>query len=80
MDAHIINMILTQYSLKARLRKFKGKVKKAVTKELQQLHDMETFYPVDAKKTNQRTALGGAGIANVSEGEERRNHEGTGMR
>lgn len=41
---------ITQYSLKAELKKFGEKSEAAVSKELGQLHDMSVFTPVDAKK------------------------------
>jgi hypothetical protein len=40
---------MTQYSLNRGLRKFRGKVEKAVEKELGQLHMKETFSPVQVK-------------------------------
>jgi hypothetical protein len=39
---------LQQFSIKAGLKKFGIRGEKAVTKELKQLHDMITFFPLDA--------------------------------
>jgi hypothetical protein len=44
-----LGVALMQYSIKAGLKKFGEKGEAAVTKELKQLHDMTTFYPVDSK-------------------------------
>jgi hypothetical protein len=41
---------MMQYSIKAGLKHFGKKGESAVTKELKQLHDMETFKPVDGSK------------------------------
>jgi hypothetical protein len=43
-----LDVALMQYSIKAGLKKFGERGEAAVTKELKQLHDMETFFPVDA--------------------------------
>jgi hypothetical protein len=43
----IFGIALQQYSIKAGLKKFGEKGQKAVTKELKQLHDMVTFFPID---------------------------------
>jgi hypothetical protein len=44
-----LGVALMQYSIKAGLKKFGEKGEAVVTKELKQLHDMTTFYPVDSK-------------------------------
>jgi hypothetical protein len=44
-----LGIVLTQYSIKAGLNKFGARGEAAVTKELKQLHDMITFFPVDEK-------------------------------
>ena len=41
---------MTQYSLKLGLKKFGDSGEKAVLKELNHLHDMGTFYPMDPKE------------------------------
>ena len=47
-NLHVLHTVLDQQSsLKARLTKFGGTGKKAGSIELQQLHDMETYVPVD---------------------------------
>ena len=47
---HIIRDIMVQqFSLKAGLKCFGERGTAAITKELKQLHDMETYIPVDAK-------------------------------
>lgn len=45
---YVIHVIMTQYSLKAGMKLFEERGEKATLKELQQLHDMKTFKPVDA--------------------------------
>ena len=46
---HLIGVVLMQqYNLSKGLNKFGNKGKIAVTKELQQMHDMEAFTPMDA--------------------------------
>ena len=42
----IIHYVLTQLSIKRRLKKFKQKGEKLVTPELEQLYRMDTFRPV----------------------------------
>ena len=49
-SVHIIHVILTQYSLKAGMSKFRQDAENAVSKDLRQLHDMETFIPLDPGK------------------------------
>jgi len=45
---HVLHSVLVQqFSLKAGLNKFGKTGKDAVSEELQQLHDMETYIPVD---------------------------------
>jgi hypothetical protein len=46
-DEYAFGIALQQYSIKAGLKKFGEKGKAAVTKELKQLHDMVTFFPID---------------------------------
>jgi hypothetical protein len=46
-EEYAFGIALQQYSIKAGLRKFGVKGEKAVSKELQQLHDMVTFFPLD---------------------------------
>ena len=41
--------MLAQYSLKAGLKKFKGKGVEAAFGEMKQLHDMDTFFPRHGK-------------------------------
>ena len=49
-DAYIVGVILAQqYGLKKCLELFGDKADTAVTKELTQIHDMETYEPVDPK-------------------------------
>jgi hypothetical protein len=47
MHANIVHHAMTQYSLNKGLRKFQKEGKKAVEKELEQLHMKETFAPVN---------------------------------
>jgi hypothetical protein len=48
-NEHLIGIVLMQqYNLSKGLNKFGNKGKIAVTKELQQMHDMEAFTPMDA--------------------------------
>ena len=50
LDAYIVGVIVAQkYSLKKGLELLSEKVNVAVTKELTQIHDMETYEPVDPK-------------------------------
>ena len=49
-DSCILDIIMTQYALKSGLRKFRKRDEETVTKELTQLHVLETFYAVDATK------------------------------
>jgi len=46
-EDYMIHVIMTQFLLKAGMKKFKECGKLAAMKELKQLHDMETFVPVD---------------------------------
>ena len=47
---HILsNVMVQQFSLNAGLKCFGERGTAAITKELKQLHDMETYIPVDAK-------------------------------
>ena len=49
-DAYIVGVILAhQYSLEKGLELFDEKIDTAVTKELTQIHNMETYEPVDPK-------------------------------
>ena len=45
-----LGVTLVRYSIKAGLKKFGARGEKAVTKELKQLHDMITFFPVKAEE------------------------------
>ena len=48
---HVLGVVMVQqFSLKAGMAKFGDCTKTAVTKELTQLHDMETYVPMDPKK------------------------------
>lgn len=62
---------MTQYSLKAELKKFGEKSEAAVSKKLGQFHDMSVFTPVDSKKTDQRTKGCRIGIPHVFKREKR---------
>ena len=54
-EEYALGVILMQYSIKAGLKKFGVKGEEAVSKELKQLHDMLTFYPVfEASLTKQQ--------------------------
>ncbi|KAL7481435.1 LOW QUALITY PROTEIN: hypothetical protein ACHAW6_007114 [Cyclotella cf. meneghiniana] len=44
-----LGIALQQYSIKAGLKKFGTHGEKAVTKELRQVHDMVTFFPLDPR-------------------------------
>ncbi|KAL7509413.1 hypothetical protein ACHAXN_008345, partial [Cyclotella atomus] len=46
-EEYAFGIALQQYSIKAGLRKFGIRGERAVSKELQQLHDMVTFFPLD---------------------------------
>ena len=49
--SHVLGVVLIQqFSLKAGLNKFGPKGVSTTTKECKQLHDMTTFYPMDAFK------------------------------
>ena len=50
----MIHIIMRQYSLKTRLRKFKKRGKESVTKELTRLHAPENVLPVDATKITKK--------------------------
>ena len=50
----MLHIIMTQYALKTGLSKFKEQGEAAVTKELTQLHILETFTPVDAIKLTKK--------------------------
>ena len=45
----IMGHILAQYSLKLGLKKFGKRAEDSTLKEMTQLHDMDTFFPRDAK-------------------------------
>ena len=48
---YVLGVIMVQqFSLKAGINKFGDRAKEAVTKELTQLHDMETYVPMDPDK------------------------------
>ena len=50
-EDHVMGLVLlNQHNLKKGLKLFGLPGEKAVTKELQQLHDMETYIPMDPKK------------------------------
>ena len=55
---HVLGVIMVQqFSLKSGMAKFGNCAKTAVTKELTQLHDMETYVPMDPDKmTRQQKA------------------------
>ena len=49
-DEHIVGLIMShQYSLKKGLELFGNKAKEAAMKELKQIHDMDTYTPIDHK-------------------------------
>ena len=52
-----LGFVLTQLSLNAGLKKFGIRGEKAVTKELRQLHDMITFFPVDVNTLTEEQRL-----------------------
>ena len=45
----VLGVILAQMSLKEGLRQFGDRTEAAATREMKQLHDMETFFPRDPK-------------------------------
>ena len=49
-ENHMIHIIMTEYALKKVLGKVKERGKAEVTKELIELHVLETFAPVDGYK------------------------------
>ena len=49
--AHVLGGIMVQqFSLRAGIKKFGDKATVAISKELQQIHDMGTYVPVDPDK------------------------------
>ena len=55
---HIIGVILAQqYSVKKGIRLFGDEGRKAVSKELQQMHDMVAYTPVDARTMTREQKL-----------------------
>ena len=53
----MLHIIMTQYSLKIVISKFKEQGEAAVTKEITQLRVLETFAPVDATKLTKKQIL-----------------------
>ena len=50
-EAHILGVIMVQqFSLRAGINKFGDKATASVSKELQQIHDMGTYEPMDPDK------------------------------
>jgi hypothetical protein len=56
-DAEIFHLVMTQFTLKTGLKKFKERGETAVTNELTQLHMMETFIPQDATKLTRQQRI-----------------------
>ena len=54
----MIQIIMTQYTLKTVLSKFKERAEAEFTKGLTQLHVLETFEPVDATKLTKKQRAG----------------------
>ena len=55
---HVLGVImLQQFNLNAGLKKFGSRGEAAVSKELKQLHDMRTFFPVEAKSLSKEERL-----------------------
>jgi hypothetical protein len=50
----VAHHIMTQYSMKAGIKRFKERGEAAVTKELSQLHFRDTFEPIHPKKLNEQ--------------------------
>ena len=50
----MLYIIMTKYALKRVLNKFKQKGKSAFTKEITQLHSIESFFSVDATKITKK--------------------------
>ena len=51
LDAHILAVIMVQqFSLRAGIKKFGSQATESVSKELQQIHDMSTYEPMDPDK------------------------------
>ena len=48
--ATMVHYVMTQYSMKAAMRKFPGVAEEAITKELLQVHTKDAFQPLDASK------------------------------
>ena len=63
-DSCILDIIMTQYALKSGLRKFRKRDEETVTKELTQLHVLETFSPVYATKLTKIWSRGGV-VSNI---------------
>ncbi len=50
-EAHVLGIIMVQqFSLRAGIKQFGDKATESVSKELQQIHDMGTYDPVDPDK------------------------------
>ena len=50
-EAHVLGIIMVQqFSLRAGIKKFGEKATESISKELQQIHDMGTYEPVDPDK------------------------------
>ena len=55
---HIVGVIMAQqYSIKKCIKLFSEKWKQAVTKELTQLHDMETYHPAHTRDLTKEQCL-----------------------
>ncbi len=51
LDEHIIGLIMAhQYSMKKGIKLFGEKIEKATLKEIKQIHDMDTYTPMDSTK------------------------------
>jgi len=53
-EDYVIHVIITQYSLKAGMKIFEERGEKATMKKLKQLHDMQTFQPVDGNELSRQ--------------------------
>ena len=56
-ENNMIHIIMPKYALETVLKKFREQGKASVTKELTQLHVLETFAPVGAIKLNMKLRL-----------------------
>lgn len=60
-EEHVMGVIMTQYGLKAGLKRFRGQAEDAVSAELGKLHMMKTFIPVhksEMSEEEQQRAVG----------------------